>query len=440
MRTNANAEEKVARARADLVLNHPFFGHLALQMKLVEDRTCDTAWSDGRTLAYNPIYINMLPHERLKGLMGHVVMHPACRHHLRRNGRDPRQWNIACDYAINWILLEAGLTLPDGYLDDPALRGKTADDIYVRLFSDRSGGASDDQDHSSQENGASDEQETSLPDTDSQPGKQNRQHEDNERDVLSSNGAMNDPGGDRDEENEFHHGDPGRAGEVRDAPPPEDSSVGSGDQETDENEWRINLAQAADRARSMGDLPAGLFRMIESILSPKLDWRSLLSRFIQASARCDYAWMPPNRRYLHQGLYLPSMRSDDLPEVVVAIDTSGSISAAELAQFAAELSAILETCAMTVHLLYCDMQVVRAKTVHRQDLPLSLTPKGGGGTDLRPAFAWVEQQGLCPRCMIYLTDLACRHFPNEPPYPVLWAYVGNGGAMPPPFGETLSVK
>jgi predicted metal-dependent peptidase len=435
---NAEAREKVGRARADLVLNYPFFGHLALRMKLVEDSDCDTAWSDGKTLAYNPLYIKMLPHERLKGLMGHVVMHPACRHHLRRNGRDPRQWNIACDYAINWILLEAGLTLPDGYLDDPALRGKTADDIYVRLFSDCSGGASDDEDRSSKEKGASDGQETDLPDPDSQPGRQNRQSKDNERDVLASDGAKSNAADDGDDKNQLDHGDPGRAGEVRDAPPSEESSVGSGDQETEENEWRINLAQAADRARTMGDLPAGLSRMIENILSPKLDWRRLLSRFIQASARCDYAWMPPNRRYLHQGLYLPSMRSDDLPEVVMAVDTSGSVSNSELAQFAAELSAILETCAMTVHLLYCDMEVVRAETVHRQDLPLSLTAKGGGGTDFRPAFAWVEQQGLCPRCMIYLTDLACSRFPNEPPYPVLWAYVGMGGASPP-FGESVSV-
>jgi predicted metal-dependent peptidase len=437
MGSDVKAYEKIVRARAGLVLNHPFFGHLALQLKLHEDQTCDTAWSDGKTLAYNPLYVNMLPPEKLKGLMGHVVMHPACRHHLRRNGRNPKQWNMACDYAINWILLEAGLTLPDGYLDDPALRGKTADDIYSRLFSDPSRNVSQDTKHSSPNKAQRDDGQTNNNEnTGSRSGMQN--HKDDEQEDFPDTQAAGETSENSDD-NSSDLGDPGRAGEVRDAPHSEESSVGFGNQETDENQWRINLALAADRARGMGDLPAGLSRMIEHILSPKLDWRRLLSRFIQASARCDYTWMPPNRRYLHQGLYLPSMRSDELPDMVVAFDTSGSVSARELDQFAAELSSILETCCMTVYLLYCDMELVKAEILHRQDLPIHLRPEGGGGTDFRPAFSWVEQQGLQPRCMIYLTDLVCKHFPTEPPFPVMWAYIGDEGT-PPPFGETLSVR
>jgi predicted metal-dependent peptidase len=241
-----------------------------------------------------------------------------------------------------------------------------------------------------------------------------------------------------DDRQERDSGDPGRSGEVRDAPPEEEGAGGLGEETSEESLWRINLAQAASRARTMGDLPAGLARMVETLLGPKLDWRQLLNRFIQSSARCDYAWMPPNRRYLHQNLYLPAMRSSDLPEVVVAVDTSGSVSARELDQFAAELSAIMETCAETVHLLYCDTRVARCRTVRRQDLPLALDPVGGGGTDFRPAFDWVAKQGLRPLCMIYLTDFACNRFPVEPAYPVLWATIGDE-TVAPPFGEVVQI-
>ena len=434
-----NIDQKMIHARAAMVLDHPFFGHLALRMKFVEDGKCDTAWTDGKILAYNPHYVKILPFEKLKGLIAHVVMHPACRHHLRRNGRDPGMWNMACDYAINWILLEAGLVLPDGFLDDPDLHGKTADEIYVRLEADRSGKKSNASDNTHEKHSSHDGEPIDLPDDAGRPG---MQHHHDEADASEDDtDAIKTP--DSQKENPdpqaLSQGDPGRSGEVRDAPPPEASAGGMGEETPDESQWRINLAQAARRARSMGDLPAGLARFIQSLLSPKLDWRQLLYRFIQASARCDYAWMPPNRRYLHQGLYMPAMQSRDLPEAVVAIDTSGSVTAGELDQFAAELSAILETCVQSVHLLYCDTQVVRAENVRRQDLPLSVIPMGGGGTDFRPAFEWVAQHGISPLCMIYLTDLACNRFPDEPAYPVLWATIGDE-TLRTPFGERVHIR
>ncbi len=433
-----NAYQKVIRARAGLILDHPFFGHLALRLKLVEDGKCDTAWSDGRILAYNPLYIKILPREKLKGLMGHVVMHPACRHHLRRNGRDPALWNMACDYAINWILLEAGLTLPDGYLDDPDLRGRTADDIYVQLKAQRSRDRYDNQDRRLEKEAAAAGEEVDVPDAEPRAARRQRAGKADEQTMSAAEAVTADGIDYEDDRNETSHGDPGRSGEVRDASAFDEGAGGFGEETPEESQWRINLAQAASRARSMGDLPAGLERWVERLLSPRLDWRQLLNRFIQAAARCDYAWMPPNRRYLHQGLYLPSMRSTDLPEVVVAVDTSGSVTGRELDQFAAELSAILEMCAQTVHLLYCDTRVARAETLSRQDLPLSLVPTGGGGTDFRPAFDWIERRGLSPLCMIYLTDLACNRFPRAPVYPVLWVHVGETGTAPP-FGEIVAI-
>jgi len=117
-----------------MVLNHPFFASLAMRLTLKEDRTCRTAWTDGKTFGYNPDYINILPQDKLVGLSAHTVMHPACNHHLRRKDKDPEAWNKACDYVINPILLDAGLVLPDGFLWDDTYIGKTAEQVYKRLI------------------------------------------------------------------------------------------------------------------------------------------------------------------------------------------------------------------------------------------------------------------------------------------------------------------
>ncbi len=436
--------QKIVKARTGLILEHPFFGSIALRLTIQEDTTCETAWSDGTTLAYNPFYINMLPLNKVKGLIGHIAMHPACRHHLRRKNRNPKQWNMACDYAINWILLEAGLKLPDGYLDKPEFRDKTADEIYLFLSSETNNSRTGTHNRLSEKDKTDKTHQEKLPDDlVAKPGSR-----DTESAGQSIQGKFTEdlPGKQddslektKDDEGVSGYGDPGKSGEVRDAPPPEGKSNPSADAAEKENEWKIALAQATMQAKSMGDLPAGLERMVDKILNPGIDWRDLLSRFINASACCDYALIPPNRRYLHMGIYLPSMRSDDLPEVVVAVDTSGSISRIELDQFAAELSAILEYCAMTVYVIYCDMRVVHTEIFLRQDLPITLSPKGCGGTDFRPVFQWVEQESVSPRCLIYLTDLECNRFPKEPAYPVLWARIGSTGTQPP-FGEVVEIR
>ncbi len=86
--------------------------------------------TDGVSLYYNPEFVDTLNSATLAGVLAHEVMHPALQHHVRRSGRDPRRWNEACDYAINPLLLDAGLSLPDGVLIDHRFRGMSAEQIY----------------------------------------------------------------------------------------------------------------------------------------------------------------------------------------------------------------------------------------------------------------------------------------------------------------------
>ena len=120
----------MTRARAALVLEHPFFGSLALGLRMQADAGCRDLWTDGKTLGFNPAYAASLPEARLIGAQAHEVLHLAFGHHVRRKGRDEQLWNRACDLAVNHILLETGFSLPEGFAHDPSYTGMTAEDIY----------------------------------------------------------------------------------------------------------------------------------------------------------------------------------------------------------------------------------------------------------------------------------------------------------------------
>ncbi|WDP92752.1 MAG: hypothetical protein HUN04_24735 [Desulfobacter sp.] len=408
------ARGKLLRARAAMVLDHPFFASLALRLDLKEDRRCATTWTDGRTFGYNPNYINILPREKLVGLTAHTVMHPACGHHQRRGERNPDLWNRACDYAINPILLEAGLTLPDGFLNDPAHEGKSAEQIYTRLAEGESDTAKGEREPDNATKGE-------RPDT-----------EETQEDISGKSNPDEAKMTDRDTPDP-EKPEPGPAGEVRDG----DTSPGAGNER--ETDWEQALVQAAANARSMGRLPKGAERFVKDRFSPALPWTDLLARFIQQSARSDYTWSQPNRRYIHQDLYFPALVSDQLPEMAVAVDTSGSVRPEELERFGAELSAILAMNPARTHLLYTDLGVNRHQSISPWDLPFDFTPKGGGGTDFRPVFNFIEKNHITPFCLVFFSDMECRLFPEQAPdFPVLWVKTGDGGHKPP-FGDLIEL-
>lgn len=404
-----NALDKMTKARAGLVLDQPFFGSLALRLSLKEDPTCETLWTNGRVLGFNPGFIEGLTLDETKGVIAHDVMHLANCHHTRRKGRDVELWNKAGDYAINSILEESKIVLPSRRLREDEFDGKSAEEIYSRLSErpdpdgDRSGSpppTSGNQNNSQQSGSGGQDQDS--------PGEQ---------------GPGTDPGG---------------CGEIRDFPAEDGGPASTSEIAQQEQEWKIAAIQAATQAKSRGTLPAGVARMVEEIANPKLDWRTVLRRFVEMSARNDYTWSPPNRRYVHQGLFLPSLRSEELKQIVIAVDTSGSIGEAELDQFAAEINGVLEEFETEAWVIYCDSQIAGIELFDRETLPVKLQMVGGGGTDFRPPFDWLEENGVEPTCLVYLTDLECSSFPEEPAFPVLWVRTEEGGYTPP-FGEVADL-
>lgn len=197
-----------------------------------------------------------------------------------------------------------------------------------------------------------------------------------------------------------------------------------------QHEWAIAAEQALRVAKSCGSEPTGVERSLTESRESQQDWRAILRDFVAATAPKDYRWTPPNRRHIASGLYLPSIERQGVGKIVIAVDTSGSIGRLELEQFAAEISAIAEEVQPDViHVVYCDAAVQSVQQFGALE-PVLLEPKGGGGTDFRPVFNWVTENGIAPACFIYLTDLYCDSFPDVPGYPVLWVTDSRGIVAP----------
>lgn len=397
-------EVRIQKARTTLLLDHPFFGTLLFRLGGKASRSVATMATDGVSLFYNPVFVDTLNAAELAGVLAHEVMHPALQHHTRRDDRNPARWNMACDYAINPILLDAGLTLPKDVLLDDRFRGMSAERIYNLIEEDE-------------------KQEGSTGQSESQPGNGSG---DRENDSLQNNEAGGEPQA---------PSTPGGVGQVLDAPEPEAESGPSVAEQA--REWQIAVEQAETVAKVAGKLPGGAIRALEVSQAAKVDWRELLRRAWSDTIPSDYSWTRPNRRHIWAELYLPGITSEGVGEIAIAVDCSGSVSPRQLGLFEAEIRSILAgQRPQLVHVLYFDAAVQKVET-YQAGQPVSLSPVGGGGTDFRPCFAWFEEQGLIPQTLVFLTDL-CGTFPSEgPSYPVIWA---STEARRAPFGEVVPME
>ncbi len=221
--------------------------------------------------------------------------------------------------------------------------------------------------------------------------------------------GKDDPGG----------GQPG-PGDILDYPG-EDGEATPSELAQAEQETKIAVQQAAQQAKVCGKLPAGIARLVEELLEPKVDWREVLRDFCQSNSKADYSWTRPNRRFVGMGLHLPSLHSiNDLGTIAIAVDTSGSVGQDDLNQFVSEANAILEEFDVDAWMLPVDSKVNDPRRYGKEDLPLSVQVCGGGGTSFVPPFKWMEESGVYPDAMVYLTDGLCHSYPDEPDYPVLW--------------------
>jgi predicted metal-dependent peptidase len=395
---------RIQKARTRLLLDHPFFGTLLFRLGGRPSSSIATMATDGVSLLYNPQFVETLNAPELAGVLAHEVMHPALQHHTRRGDRSLARWNMACDYAINPILLDAGLTLPKDVLIDNRFRGMSAERIYNLIEEDEKQEVTSSQSESQAENSSSAQKDDSA---------QNAEAGREPQAPLT----------------------PGGVGQVLDAPEPEAESGLSVAEQA--REWQIAVEQAETVAKVAGKLPGGAVRAVEAAQAAKVDWRELLRRAWSGTIPSDYTWTRPNRRHVWSGLYLPGITSEGVGEIAIAVDCSGSVSSRQLGLFEAEVRSILAgQRPRLVHVLYFDAAVQQVET-YQAGQPVSLSPVGGGGTDFSPCFRWLEEHGVVPQSLVFLTDL-CGRFPSEAPaYPVIWA---STEARRAPFGQVVPME
>lgn len=426
------AAAKLVAARTRLILDKPFLGALVLRLPLVEAGAwCRTTGTDARKLFYNPQWIDALSMAQVQFALAHEALHCALGHFARRGHRPQRKWDLACDFAINPLLIDEGLQAPPGAQVLDLYRGMAAEEIFPCLDdnldnetldehvwdSDESGqGGSGDSDALGQGGGTN----ASLKVGNQGTGDPQNLDPDAGGATLQKAGAAESPG------------------RTQDSPP---DPLTAQQKETLQQQWQRHLAAAAQRAREAGKLSGLLARLTHEALAPQVSWRAVLAHYLSQAARDDYTWLRPSRRTGEMGgdAIFPSLRSH-AGDIFVALDTSGSIEDADLAQFVGELNAIKGTLPVRMTLFACDAALAADApwvTEPWEEFRLPRKFEGGGGTAFAPVFDWIERQGAHPDALVYFTD-AQGDMPQVPPnYPVLWLV--KGGA-PVPWGQRIQLN
>jgi predicted metal-dependent peptidase len=429
-------ELKLLRARVQLLFKQPFFATLCLRLKLIPGSFVPTMATNGKVICYNTDFVESLTPEEVEGVLAHEVSHCALGHHCRRGNRKKRLWNVACDYAINPILLKNGLVLPAGALVNADYENLSAEQIYDRLSqeqSDRAGAGKSQSPGAGTGSGAGN---GAAPDVAPQTGPASSGN------IQQPSSSCNDGTHDAnqpppEEDDDLNTPREGGFGEVLDATDDDGNPAGEGQANRQASDWAVAAQQALQAAKGQGHGTSDFERRLRESRESTQDWRGILRAFVAATALSDYRWSPPNRRFVAAGIYLPSLHREGTGPLVIGVDTSGSISERELDQFAGEISAISDQAQPErIHVVYCDEAVTGVQEFGPSE-PIELEPKGGEGTDFRPVFQWAEDNGIEPACLIYLTDLDCTRYPDVPPsYPVLWVTSSRRSA---PFGETVRI-
>ena len=398
-------ETKLSAARTRLILDRPFLGALVLRMpmKPADPEWCATIGTDARHFYYNPDYIESLSLEQTQFALAHEALHCALSHFARREHRVKNRWDIACDLAINPILIKEGMTAVPGALYNIGYEGMMAEEIYPLV-------------------------------------KENTEEKPHDEHLYSNESKSKRDSGQRStpENNEDENGGRGSNGESTGAgkiPPPD--ALSDAEKEQLSIQWRQRLAGAAQQAMQAGKLAGSLRLLVDHLLQPQLPWRMLLARYMTDSSRDDYSYMRPSRR--EGDAIFPSLRSAQTDTMVV-LDTSGSIKTAEMQEFASEIDAIKGQVRARITLHACDAALSSdGPWVFEpwEDFKLPGKLRGGGGTRFTPVFDWLEEQGSTPDLLVYFTD-AEGEFPRvEPCFPVIWLVKGRGQV---PWGQRIQLN
>jgi predicted metal-dependent peptidase len=474
-------DRKIRRSKIYLYLKQPFFGILLFQTLTVPNSDVIHLHATPKVIFYNPQYFNKLTEKEVVGALLHGILHLVLDHITRGADRDHQLWDLATDYAIADMILNQGFSLPPDHPKNPQFSGWSAEEIYnylrqknpenpppsfdslpeIRPQMNQTGeeneGDSQQNENSALSNqedrsengeedveGDSENQEQSDSDGKNRDSNEDFEDDCDSADEFESEAKNQDSDKENDETSKNDYINPIQppnqqkldqipSNETNEIPPPIPESVTKQELEDFHNQVQVAISSPL----TQGFVPAELTRVIPHLEKSQLPWQTLLAKYMLASCRSDYRWIPPNYKYLSLDLILPTNRVQTI-NIAVGIDTSGSITQPMLRKFVSEVKGIVQHFNQyTIKVISCDAcihNVYDYSNVHPIDDEEIMNLGGGGGTDFRPVFEYMNKQTEKPDVLIYITDAEGTFPPKAPKYPVIWLVTSN---VPVPWGTAV---
>jgi len=381
-------DKKISQAKAKLLVDYPYFGTLASKLELVLNDNIEAFKGDGKKLEYSGNFLDNATISELEFILANGAMHVSLAHESRKNGRSGWLWQMATDMAINDMLVENGLDLPYGAQYRKRFQGMYAEEIYAELKSDMI-----------------------------------REEDNLEYEADDAGDVQNKDNKQKNKENAENQ-----------------TQLSQEEQEALFQEELLQEQLLAEEAISLlerefkkGEAPAQIERFFKIDFIGKIDWRDELKSAIDRHFKDDYTLLPPSKKLISQGIYLPSNVSQTF-RIVVAIDSSGSIDEILLSSFLSEVNFLMSMVARyQIELLVCDEKIKLHKTFYSGEA-LECEVKGGSGTDFRPVFAFIDKEFDDVKLLLYFTDLQGNFPPQAPQYEVKWV---SPKEVEVPFGELI---
>lgn len=370
-----DVKEKILKAKIQLQKSHPFWSYILHFLEIKEDDSIPTFGTDGQKMLYNHSFAMSLSLEETKFVICHEVGHCAFIHisDKRRGSRDKKKWNNAADFVTNGELINQGIgKMPQGGLHDHNFDNMSVEEVYDQLPN-----------------------------------------------PIDNTFDFHIYGSDESESHDKKK---------------EERGLGGNKGEKKKVDWGKICINGTILKRQQGWESNSITEEIESNMYPKLDWRDLLQRFVAKKVSSFYDWTRPNQNYIQHGIYIPSLRPDKF-ELLVGIDTSGSITKEELGQFLSEIKSIFYQWEkqLKLTLIVCDAEVHNTYEITNNFPDVEL--KGRGGTDFRPVFKWIEENKEERSILIFFSDGWGSYPDDSPPYETMWIMVKDYNE--PPFGQVV---
>ena len=403
---------RIMIARMSILSRNGFFGLLLMHMRFALDESVGTAATDGERIYFAPAFLDEISDPELVFILMHEIMHVVLRHTSRTGSRDHLLFNVACDIVVNSNIMDAAggdiksitlarygpsmHTAPDG--KDGSLY--TAEEVYDMLLS----------------TAARKQAQGSMGPI--------SQHAASGSDGVSLGSGFSD----------------------------DHSKWGTAQDKHVDELWKQRIRDAYEAASSriigngkgIGNLPAGVDRMLRELMDPKTDWRILLNDFVQEEV-VDYSFSPPDRRFSESPFFLPDYNETDITvkNILFWIDTSGSMTDQEITEAYSEIKGAIDQFGGRLEgwLGFFDAAVVPPVPFTDENEFSVIKPKGGGGTSFDVVFDYVQEEmaDMEIASIIILTD-GYATFPDKSVtmgIPVLWMI--NNDDVDPPWGKVARI-